>query len=184
MNRKTFLNELYSNLNGLTTEDKDSIMFEYETHFDDGLHDGKSEKIIVQELGDPKRIAKELKSTYTIDRAQSNPTTSNVLNAVMATIGLSILNIFFMSVPLFAYISIMISGAFMALIFILSPFILALDYFINGADAVSIFELFMSITLVGAGILIAFGLYYFGKFANQLIIKYAKWNLNTVRGVN
>ncbi|UBH15681.1 HAAS signaling domain-containing protein [Macrococcus armenti] len=182
MNRNEFLNTLYNNLSSLNENEKQSILFEYETHFEDGLLDGKSEQLIASELGDPKRIAKELKSTYIVDRAEQNPSTSNVMNAVMATIGLGILNIFFMSVPLFTYISLMFSMIIMAGIFIISPLFLVADYLINGAEAVTLFEVFMTVSMVGAGIILSFAIYYIGKYANKLIVKYAKWNINTVKG--
>lgn len=182
MDKNTFLNMLSRNLNGMDKEEKISIMFEYETHFEDGLMDGKSEEMIAAELGDPKRIAKELNSAYTIQRAENNPTSSNVINAVTTAIGLSVLNLFFITVPLFIYISLLISFAFMALIFILSPLFLALDYFINGSDAVSLFEGFAVLSLLGGGILLALALYYIVQFSNKILIQYVKWNIKTMKG--
>lgn len=182
MDRKTFLNTLSRNLKSISKEEKYSILFEYETHFEDGLMDGKNEETIAAELGDPKRIAKELNSTYSIQKAENNPTNSNVMNALVTALGLSILNIFFILIPLLTYISLIISFVFMAVLFILSPIFLALDYFINGANAVSLFEGFTVTALVGGGILLSLALYYIIQFSNRLLIQYAKWNVKTLKG--
>ncbi|GGB03960.1 DUF1700 domain-containing protein [Macrococcus hajekii] len=183
MNRKEFLNTLYQSLDGLSPEEKHSIMLDYEEYFEDGIVDGKSEQQISAELGLPSRLAKEHKATYTYERAQHHPTTSNVFQAVVATVGLSVLNFFVISVPFLIYISMVVSMAFMTLMFIASPLFLGLDYIVNGATAVSWFEGFVVILLAGVGLMMIVILYYIIKFGNKILMKYINWNINTVKGV-
>ncbi|TDM12054.1 HAAS signaling domain-containing protein [Macrococcus lamae] len=182
MSRKDYLDQLYRNLKGLPEKERESIMFDYESHFEEGLMDGHSEQQIADQLGHPDRVARELKADYSVVRAEQHPTTSNAMQAVMATIGLSVLNIFFVSIPLMIYISLVISAAFAALMFILSPLFLLLDFLFNGVAAVSWFEGFMVIASVGAGILLSIGLFYVIKAVNKLLVNYARWNIRTVKG--
>ena len=182
MSRYEFLNRLYQQLQPMSKDEVDSIMYDYEEHFEMGLADGKSEAQIVNELGNPYKIAKELKATSYINSAHHDPNTKNLFRAAMATLGLGVVNIFFILPALISYISVIISLIVLTFVFSLSPIFLLLDYVINGQDAVSWFEGFMTLSLVGLGFIFIACLYHVIRISNQLFLKYIQWNVQTVKG--
>jgi HAAS domain-containing protein len=62
MNKKEFMQKLKDSLIGLNQTDKREVLLDYEEHFMDGKNQGRTEEEICQSLGDPKEIAKEIKS--------------------------------------------------------------------------------------------------------------------------
>lgn len=184
MSKREFLNRLYQQLQGLDKSEIDSIMYDYEEHFEMAAQDGKSESEIVAELGSPEKIAKELRTTTIIKKAEHTPNTQNIIQAVVATLGLGFLNLFFMIPVIFSYIGMLISLLFLAASFLLSPAFLALDYIVNGQDAVTTFEIFMTIALFGIGLAAIPIISFIIKWSNKLLMSYIKWNINTVKGGN
>lgn len=183
MTKREFLNRLFQQLQGLDPNEIDSIMYDYEEHFEMAAHDGKSEAQIVSELGHPDKIAKELKTTTIVSKAEAKPNTQNIMQAVLATIGLSVLNLFFMIPVFFTYLGVLISASIGCVSFLLSPVFLGLDYFINGPDAVIPFEIFMTIALFGIGLIGIPVMQFIIRWSNYLLMTYVRWNINTVRGV-
>ncbi len=59
MNRKEFMDELKEHLVGVSKVDRDEIIEDYEEHFKIGKREKRSEKDIVESLGDPRQIAKD-----------------------------------------------------------------------------------------------------------------------------
>src|SRR5215471_14289825 len=68
MNRSTFLSHLRAGLDGLPPHDADEIIRDYETHFADGAAAGRSEEDVAAALGDPDRLAKELRAELSLQR--------------------------------------------------------------------------------------------------------------------
>ena len=64
MNKNEYLNALRISLQSLPPEELEDILSDYEEHFNIGLSKGKSEEEISKELGNPKEISKNYKSTY------------------------------------------------------------------------------------------------------------------------
>lgn len=67
MSKEGFLKELSSYLRKLPEEERQDILLDYEEHFQFGLEEGKTESEIIQSLGSPKVIAKELLAMYRFD---------------------------------------------------------------------------------------------------------------------
>ena len=61
MNKKEFLEELEERLIGISKEDKEDILQDYEEHFKIGKKKKRSEGEIAKSLGNPKEIAKEIR---------------------------------------------------------------------------------------------------------------------------
>lgn len=182
MNRQQYLNTLSKELNGLPQGEYESLMFEYESHFEDGAMDGKSETEIINELGDPVQVGKELRAMYHVSKAKTDPSTSNVAQMIFSIVGLSFLNLFILLIPFVIYVSIMVSFAFGALMLIISPFFLILDLFFNGASAVNGFEIFMTVFCVGLGLLFGIILFKVMQFVNRFIVQYIQFNRNIIQG--
>jgi uncharacterized membrane protein len=89
MTRGQFLSNLRAGLTGLRQPDIDEIMTDYESHFIDGREAGRSEEEIAAALGDPTRLARELKVEAGFKRWQSDPSAGNLLGIVLALLGLA-----------------------------------------------------------------------------------------------
>ena len=62
MTRLEFLETLRRRLAGLPEEEIDELVADYATHFADGMAAGRSEAEIAEALGDPMRLARELRA--------------------------------------------------------------------------------------------------------------------------
>ena len=62
MNRAHFMAQLRDGLSGLHHTDIGDITADYERHFADGAADGRSEDEVAAALGDPPRLARELRA--------------------------------------------------------------------------------------------------------------------------
>lgn len=105
MNKEQFLRNLSGHLRKLSEEERQDILYDYEEHFQFGLEEGKTEVEIIKGLGSPKAIAKEMLALYRFDEMKKDPSASNITRAVMAAIGLSLLNFILVLGPLIAIIS-------------------------------------------------------------------------------
>ncbi|WP_414042361.1 HAAS signaling domain-containing protein [Macrococcus sp. EM39E] len=182
MNKHGYLTALSKELKGLPQGEYDSLMFEYESHFEDGALDGRSDTEIMNELGDPVQVGKELRAMYHVTKAKSDPSTSNVAQMIFSIVGLSFLNLFVLLIPFIIYVSIMVAFAFGALMMVLSPIFLVMDVIFNGMQAVNLFEIFMTVFCVGFGLLFGLALLKVMQFVNRFIVKYIKFNKNIIQG--
>lgn len=94
MNRVEFCAKLRAGLSGLPSEAIDDIVRDYEAHFADGVSAGRSEQDIADALGDPKRLARELRVEAGLQRWEEKRTPGNAFAAVFALIGLGAVDIF------------------------------------------------------------------------------------------
>ncbi len=93
MTRDEFLSRLKRGLAGLPVSSAAEILTDYEAHFDDGLAAGRTEAEISAKLGDPDRLARELKAEAGIQRWHQEKNPSAAAAAVFAVLGLGALDI-------------------------------------------------------------------------------------------
>src|SRR5262249_51809468 len=62
MTKAEFLDTLRRRLSGLPAEEIDDLVGDYDTHFAEGMAAGRSEAEIAAALGDPMRLARELRA--------------------------------------------------------------------------------------------------------------------------
>lgn len=93
MNRAEFIARLRKGLVGLTPQAADEIIADYESHFEDALAAGRSEAEVCEALGDPDRLARELKAEAGAKAWNQQPTASNALGAIFGIIGLGAIDI-------------------------------------------------------------------------------------------
>jgi uncharacterized membrane protein len=93
MNRSTFLTRLRAGLNGLPQQDADDVVRDYESHFADGAAAGRSEEDVAAALGDPDRLAKELRAELSLQRLEKKDGVLNILPAIFALGGLATLDV-------------------------------------------------------------------------------------------
>ena len=93
MTRAEFIARLKDGLVGLPTATATDIIADYETHFDDGLAAGRTEAEVAAALGDPVRLARELKAEAGIQRWHQEKNPSAAAGAVFAVLGLGAIDI-------------------------------------------------------------------------------------------
>ena len=181
MNKEEFMKQLTEHLHGLPSNERAEILTDYEEYFEIGLHDGKTEQEIALGLGSPKIIAKELVLNTSIAKVEHNLSMTNVLRIIGLTIGLSFLNFLLIVGPMIAIASILFAGWLASITMIAAP-IIQLAEIMFDHNSFYLFEIFVSISACGLGLLLFIGMYHLSKFSMRLIIRYCKWNISIVKG--
>ncbi|WP_334164593.1 DUF1700 domain-containing protein [Phenylobacterium sp.] len=96
MTRQAFLARLREGLGGLPAHAITDIVADYETHFADGAAAGRSEEEVAAALGDPSRLARELKAEAGLKRWEQERNPSAAGAAVFAVLGLGAIDIIFL----------------------------------------------------------------------------------------
>jgi uncharacterized membrane protein len=89
MNRAHFMAQLRDGLSGLHHTDISDIVADYERHFADGAADGRTDDEVAAALGDPSRLARELRAEVGFKRWEQNRSAGNFLGVVLALLGLA-----------------------------------------------------------------------------------------------
>jgi uncharacterized membrane protein len=93
MSRQIFMDRLRAGLAGLNPKTIDDIAADYEQHFADGAAAGRSELEVAQALGDPDRLARELRAEAGLRRWEAERNPSAAASAVFALLGLGAIDI-------------------------------------------------------------------------------------------
>ena len=189
MNKKDFMNKLSAYLGGISVEDREDVISDFEEHFKEGLAEGRTEEEIADSLGGPKSLANQFKASILVSEAEKTTSAVNIIRAVFATLGLGFLNLVFILGPFIAIVAVLIS-LFVSAIAIIAAGItvffasifgpLIPQYFavlINPAVAI-----FGSIGLTCFGILFFVGDIYLAKLLYRLFVRYIKFNLRIITG--
>ena len=93
MTRQAFMARLREGLAGLPAQTVADIVADYETHFSDGVAAGRSEEDVAAALGDPGRLARELRAEVGLKAWEENRNPSGAAAAVFAVLGLGAIDI-------------------------------------------------------------------------------------------
>lgn len=115
MTRAEFLSRLKRGLVGLPTSTAAEILTDYEAHFDDGVQAGRTEAEVAAALGNPERLARELKAEAGVQRWRQEQTPSAAAGAVFAVLGLGAIDILIL-LPLLMTVVGVLFGFFIAVI--------------------------------------------------------------------
>lgn len=96
MTRQAFIARLREGLRGLPPSSVADIVADYETHFTEGAAAGRSEEEVAAALGDPGRLARELRAERGLQRWEEERTPSAGAGAVFAVLGLGAIDILFL----------------------------------------------------------------------------------------
>jgi len=88
MTKVEFLDPLRRRLAGLPQAEIDELVGDYARHFDEGLADGRSEVEIAKALGDPMRLARELRAEAGFRRWEEERTPTNFLAVLFGFLAL------------------------------------------------------------------------------------------------
>jgi uncharacterized membrane protein len=93
MTRQAFLARLREGLSGLPAQIQADIMADYTAHFTEGEAAGRSEADVAAALGDPGRLARELRAEAGLKRWEAERNPSSAAAAVFALLGLGAIDI-------------------------------------------------------------------------------------------
>jgi uncharacterized membrane protein len=110
MNRVTFLTLLRDGLAGLPAREIEDILADYTAYFDEADVSGRSEQEVAAALGDPRRLARELRAETGLRRWENHRSLGNSGAALLALGGLAAVDILFLLPLLFAVMMIMLSA--------------------------------------------------------------------------
>lgn len=189
MNRKEFMSELKRNLKGLSKEDREEIIQDYEDHFSIGKKKKRKESEIAKALGSPKQIAKQAKLELLISNAEKDKSIKNIGRVIFAAIGLSFFNLIFILGPFVGLLSVLISlfavgfslgiSGIAVVIAGIIPGILSNLIQISGITNLLI--VLVGLILFSIGSLFLIGTWYLSKGFYILTIKYVKLNVRIIR---
>jgi uncharacterized membrane protein len=84
MTRDQFLETLHDGLAGLSPRERDDIMADYAQYFDEARAAGRSDAEVAAALGDPARLARELKAESGLRRWEDHHSPGNLIAALIA----------------------------------------------------------------------------------------------------
>ncbi|MFI4965843.1 MAG: DUF1700 domain-containing protein [Caulobacterales bacterium] len=93
MTRQAFMARLREGLRGLPPAAQADIVADYEVHFNEGMAAGRSETDVAAALGDPGRLARELRAEAGLRRWEQERSASAGASAVFAVLGLGAIDI-------------------------------------------------------------------------------------------
>jgi uncharacterized membrane protein len=106
MSRTAFIGALRDGLRGMTPAAVNEIVADYEDHFTEGAAAGRSEADIAAALGDPTRLARELRAEAGLKRWETERNPSAAASAVFAVLGLGAIDIIFLLPILMTVVSV------------------------------------------------------------------------------
>jgi len=108
MNRVAFLTILHDGLAGLPAREIDDIIADYMSYFDEAETSGRSEAEVAEALGDPRRLARELRAETGLRQWENHRSLGNSAAALLALGGLATVDILLLLPLLFAVTLIML----------------------------------------------------------------------------
>jgi uncharacterized membrane protein len=171
MNRNEFLTRLRQGLVGLDPDYIRDVMSDYEAHFEDGLQSGRSEQEIAAALGDPGRLARELRAEAGFKRWEEAKTPGNMAGAVLALLGLATIDVMLLLPFLGAVFGIFIGCSVAVLVMVVVGFALMVAALFPG---LAWFSLTGGPELLAAG-LVGLGLVSLGVGLGALFSMIVNW---------
>jgi len=173
----------------LPGEELNDIISDYSDHFRIGKSDGRSEEELYRSLGSPEDVAREIRATHLVKKAEDDKTCGNIFHAVLATLGLGLFNLVFVLVPFIILVLLLLVVFVVGILFtVLGPVALVYSLLqILGIPAFAIWQspvagVFFSIGITTLGLLFVIGDYYLARFFYHIGIRYLKWNIGVITG--
>ncbi len=92
--RDTFLARLRAGLRGLPPDAINDIVGDYDAHFAEAAAAGRNQDEVAAKLGDPTRLARELRAEAGLKRWEEQRSAGSALGAIVAVLGLATLDLF------------------------------------------------------------------------------------------
>jgi len=152
MTKSEFLDTLRRRLAGMSPREIDDIIGDYTTHFADGSAAGRSEEDIAAALGDPMRIARELRAEAGFRRWEEDKTPANFLAVVFGLLALIAVDFMFLLPVLGSLLVFVLISTVVVLAMCGGGIYLITNIFILGDQAVAVAVGFAGLSLLGFGV--------------------------------
>ncbi|MES2896734.1 MAG: DUF1700 domain-containing protein [Pseudomonadota bacterium] len=93
MTRQAFIDRLRLGLSGMPPQAIADAIADYEAHFDEGVAAGRSEEEVAAALGDPARLARELRAEVGLKKWEEQRNPSAAAGAIFAVLGLGAIDL-------------------------------------------------------------------------------------------
>jgi uncharacterized membrane protein len=191
MNRNEFLSRLRRGLEGAAPDQIHDVMRDYEMHFIDGQSQGRTEQEIAAALGDPARLARELKAEAGFKRWEERKTPSNMAGAVLALLGLATVDIMLLFPFLFPLAIVMMALFAASFGLAVGGFVLCMASIFPGALVFGITGMMggaLAMGLLGIGFLaggIGMGslIWLISDWLIRLLVRYARLHFQLIENV-
>lgn len=191
MNKQDFLNELNQRLELLDSKERRELLSDYQEHFRNGLEEGKSEEQIVFDLGTPEEIAADILNERDIkeEKVENDyyyvPRKNQTENRSTGRQLLIGVGLFFLDVCLIIPIIVSLWAVSISLwatvaSFFLTPILLGISL-LFGMDF-EMYQMFISIGLVGLGLMLLFVTSSLFQFTKKATIGIIQWHKFAVKG--
>ena len=189
-NEQEYIRILTDRLKGtLPSEDLEDLLSDYREHFRIGKAEGRSEEELFSSLGSPDEVAKEIKATHLVKKAEHTCSCKNIFHATMATLGLGLFNLVFVLVPFIILVVMLLAVLLVGVAFTVfgpAAFVYAILQML-GFPSFSIWlypaaGIFFSIGMTAVGLLLIIGDFYLARFFYHVGIRYLKWNIHIITG--
>jgi uncharacterized membrane protein len=181
MNRAEFLARLRRGLVGLPAAAANEIVADYEAHFADGAAAGRSEAEVAEALGDPDRLARELKAEAGAQRWRQEPSASSAAGAIFGILGLGAIDILILlpiALPVFGTVlSLLLGGVG---VFIAGGFVLVAGPFLGGPGG-ALGAALLGLGLMGLGIFMVGIMALLTKWLIDATVWYARLHYRVIK---
>lgn len=181
MNRAEFLARLRRGLVGLPVAAANEIVADYEAHFADGAAAGRSEAEVAEALGDPDRLARELKAEAGAQRWRQEPSASSAAGAVFGILGLGAIDILILlpiALPVFGTVlSLLLGGGG---VFIAGGFVMVAGAFM-GLPGGALAAALLGVGLMGLGIFMVAAMALLTKWLIDATVWYARLHYRVIK---
>lgn len=189
-NEQEFIRILRDRLEGTIRADElEDIVSDYAEHFAIGKTNGRTDEELWRSLGSPEDVAREIRATHLVRRAEDSRSAGNLFRAVVATLGLGLFNLVFVLVPFILLVLMLLLVFIIGVIFTLFGPVAFVSSVLHlaGVTAFSVWlspaaGLFISLGMTSLGLLLIIGDYYLARFFYHVGIQYLKWNISTITG--
>ncbi len=187
------MKELAYHLKGLSSEDRNNILQDYEDHFKIAQIEGRDEQSVILELDSPRLIAQKRLTDFNVSQVvreekQTELTPANKSRSPMQSLILALVLIIFNVVIVFVPAIILFFVWFavwgIAIGFSLTPIVWVLSLFWRSVSTIltALPEFFVVLTLVSVGVLLIILMIYVTKILFFVLKGYLKWNVEVIRG--
>jgi uncharacterized membrane protein len=137
MTREEFIQRLRQGLAGAPDKARGDVIADYEAHFREGEAAGRSDEAIAAALGDPDRLARELRAEAGLKRWEAERNPEAAVAAVFAVLGLGAIDLLILLPILVAVVSILCALVILAVVlFFAGAAVFVVGPFAHGAGGV------------------------------------------------
>ena len=191
MNRIQYLKTLEKNLKTLKKEETDDIIRDFTEYFEIGIERGRTEQELMNSLGSPKILARQIRFESYIKLAEETASAAHIGKAVFTSIGLSFFNLIFIF-PLFLLVLGLLAALFIFAVAIsaagvtgaiASLFLPLISQYVTFNTFIHPAVMVFAFLGIGAfGVIFFIGDIFFSRFLFGLTTRYLRFNLEIIRG--